>query len=319
MSSVSGSSGIHSNSGVTPSERPAFLEGVDVRLAGTVTARDLMVHVLGRWLLVGFLTWLVMLIPMAVLAALAGVRGAAALSVLSVIVPLVTAFLSLLIPVRTSNAEFSELVDGAAEVVESAYGGIYEHIRARSVPVDRMEPRRFSSGVGRAPANYLCIAKGRMEMWVVVLASGSDLWVSWTAWVKQVPVLMPLVFVRQTINQVVQKGTDFHESLRLQEVHAVQWAVHVAVVDGVRGAVSGDVTTLVQAFGRDVPVEERQPLGTGGRAAPVPHVPPAPPPSTLPIPPAGSPGAGTPSASGVQPSRVVQQPAEEPWWADPSK
>lgn len=282
-------------------ERPGFQGGVDISLAGTVTGRDLFIHVVVRWFAAGFLTSFVTA-PIGVLVLVAQYAGndltygssivasSFAGPVICFGIPILVAFASLFLPVRIANSQYSQLIDECAPAAESAYGHIYRALTQRETPVDKVVPRRMSPGLGLPVSNYLQISKRKMEMWVVVMASGRDLWVGWTGWVRHVPIVMPFTFIMQSVNRVIIRGSDFHEALRMDEVRAVQAAVHSAVIDGVNATLAGEVTTVVQAFGHDIPVE-------ASRAS----APPVPVPVPVPTPqPFGSPGApGAPQHGGT--------------------
>ncbi len=316
--------GMSAGPGNVSVQRPGFEGQVDISLAGRITGRDLFTHVVLRWLGVGFVAWLISL-PFALAIALAQTSDADqyystgpqlsdyASLLITFIFPTLIAFASLFIPVRIANSQYGQLLEGASGGAESAYGHIYRAITARETPVDRVTPRRMSPGMGRPVSNYIQISKQKMEMWVIVMASGRDLWVAWTAWVRHVPIIMPFEFVMQYTNRLIIKGSDFHEALRLNEVRAVQKAIHEAVIDGVDATIAGEVTTVAQAFGYEIPIESSS---SSARSVPVPvpaPVPSAPTPAPAPVPTVASypatPTAPMPPTPATRPSQPNGPPA----------
>ncbi len=245
--------------GLTP-DRPEFQPDVDLSLSGAVTGRDVFIHFFVRWWVVGFASWLVLTPVNIVITLLMPDEEAVTVPLLLLMgsIPFFIAWASLFIPVRTGNSQYGQLLDDGWEAAESAYGNVYEAINRRRVPEIQITPRRVASDVGGAPKNYMLIKRGKVEIWVVVLASGVDLWVAWTAWVRQIPAFMPFSLMKQQFNLTFLKGSDLHEAMRLNEVRATQWAIHAAVIDGVDATVAGNHTTVARSFGHDLPVESSE-------------------------------------------------------------
>lgn len=216
--------------------RPDYRRGIDLGLSGSVTLLDMLIHVVLRWILVGVAA-MVAVFPIQVL--LLAMR-APILGVVVGLVPLAAAFVSLCRPVRTGSAEFSRLLDGRAGSGERVRAMVRDHLVGRRTPVSEVEWKQVSTGAAETSQDLLLIRRKKLEVWVIAMDSGTDLWVGWTAWVRQYPIVMPFTYARQLLNRSMGKGSEFHEAIRQSEARAVLLAVHHSVVD-VAGGVGNPV------------------------------------------------------------------------------
>ena len=278
-------------------QRPGFSTGgVDVSLSGIVGLKDLVLNFFVRWWVGALIGWLIGSIGGIVIiwatkdeftddygftTATSGNTGLAALVAFGL--PLVIGLAVLFIPIRIGHGEYGQLVDSFAGASEGAYANIFRGIVERDIPLSAVTPRRFSPGPMEPVQNYLLVRRDKLEIWVIVAPSGNDLWISWTSWIRLLPIMMPLYYVRNFAERLLIKGSDFHQALRVSKLKAVEAAVHSAVIDGMDRAMLGDVTEISVAFGHDLEVEGSR-SSEGGAAYPATP--------TVPVPTTGVPSFG---------------------------
>lgn len=215
--------------------RPSFRRGIDLGLSGSVTLLDLLIHVVLRWLFVGVAV-VIALIPVQILLSMMASRSynntpymIPSLGV--ALIPFIAAFASLCRPVRTGSAEFSRLLDGRAGSGDSVRTKVRDQITRRRSPISELDAKRVSTGAAQTNHDLMLIRHRKLEIWIIAMDSGTDLWVGWTAWVRQYPIVMPFTYIRQLLNHLLGKGSVFHEAIRQSEVRAVLFAVHHSVID----------------------------------------------------------------------------------------
>lgn len=214
-----------------------FRHGVDLRLSERVTIGQLLVHCVLRWVVVFVLAGVVTS-PLLLLAWRAIKQGTSPVFFLVVSTPIciLAAFASLMIPVRIGTGEFGLLLDDRAPFAPNVHQGMISALRRRSIPVDKVEIRPVAAGGGSEVRNYIYLRRSKQEIWITVAPSGTDLWVAWTGWIVQRPILMPWIIVRQLVTTVAFKGSSLHESLRLNDAKATRAAVHHATLEAIEGA-----------------------------------------------------------------------------------
>lgn len=229
--------------------RPRYDRKIDLSLSGSVTLVDLLLHVLLRWLLVAIVSS-VLIGPVSMVIAVAG-RSKVAVAValmIDIIVPLVAAFASLCKPVRTGKAEYARLVDSRAGSGSDVRSALRERLQQRRAPLTAVDAKQVSTGPSEAKRELLLVRRDKLEVWVLAADSGADLWVGWTAWIRQRPIVMPFTYAKQLLNRALGKGSTFHEAIRQSEARATLMAIHHSVVD-----IVDDLAGAAPSAPRDVP------------------------------------------------------------------
>lgn len=212
--------------------RPKYDRGIDLRLSGAVTIVDLLLHVVLRWLAVGFGVYLVCF-PFSIavillhLPAIVSLPAVVALQAL----PMVVATASLCRPVRIGRSEFFRLLDDSAGSSGVVYSKFNQGMMIRRTPIDELDRKQVTSALSGSSHDLLRITKDKLEVWVTAMDSGTDLWAGWTAWIRHYPIVMPFTYLKGLINKMIGKGSEFHEAVSQSEVRAVLFAIHHSMVD----------------------------------------------------------------------------------------
>jgi hypothetical protein len=234
---------------------------LDAKLAGVVDPSDLRSFLKrARW---AFMATVLFMLPVALIMLVSG--GLEAIPVL-LVMPLIASLATLFIPDRQGLSEWQLVVDGKAAAAESAYGVIYQVIRARQLPAS-VVPRRFRTVHDPTIKNFLVIADGEYQVYVSVFAYGTGLYVGWSLWSSRRPMAMFSRFLKDSVTSPFAGQKVFKGQLSSQRARALREAVHSAVREGVDAANHDIRVPLSQTFGHDIPVETVA-LPTAAAAAP---------------------------------------------------
>jgi hypothetical protein len=171
-------------------------------------------------------------------------------TVFGIVLSLVAFGVELLLPRERRLAEWQALVDRRAPLAESAYGVIYQALRAREAPAEVQPQRVRYEGMVR---NCLAVRRGPYRVQVSTYAFGVDLVVRWTLWRRQLPA--------QAVLRWLAAGAAAQAPLE-EPVRALADLVHAAVREGVTAVEDGREVPLAEAFGHDLPVEDGAPAPT---------------------------------------------------------
>ncbi|CCH35608.1 hypothetical protein ABZ816_13485 [Actinosynnema sp. NPDC047251] len=234
---------------------------VEVGLADATSGADarriLKAAVIGA-MLIGFPTFL-----LSVVISLAAGRGgsdfAGFLLVMAFLAPWLWIALVLFVPRVDVLSDWHLLLDGKADIADTAYGVVW-----RSLTVDRqtpvtVSPRRVRVGPPVAGVrNLLHVSLGRYYSYVSVFGFGRDLYLGWTLWRRRLPVMVVL----RWIGSVFGGDPGYSGVIEMEPVKAMRESVHNALRQAIEAAVIGREIPLVETFGHDLPVETH---GTGPR------------------------------------------------------
>lgn len=186
-------------------------------------------------------------------------------AIMAFLLPWAWMALVLLVPRTEVLSDWHLLLDGKAEIAETAYGVVY-----RTLTVDRqipamISPRRVRVGPPvRGVRNLLRISIGKYYSYVSVFPFGRDLYLGWTLWRRQ----LPLLIVVRWIGSLFGGDPGYSGMIEMEPIKAMREAVHNALRQAIEAAVVGRAIPIVETFGHDLPVE---PL-VGGNHAPTPMV-----------------------------------------------
>jgi hypothetical protein len=172
-------------------------------------------------------------------------------TVFGIVLSLVAFAVELFLPRERRLSEWQVLVARRAALAESAYGVVFQALRAREVPAEVQPQRVRYEGVVR---NCLAVRRGPYRVQVATYAFGADLVVGWTLFRRQLPAQAVLHWL--TAAAAGQAPLD-------EPVRALADLVHAAVREGVTAAEAGQEVPLAEAFGHDVPVEDGAPAPAG--------------------------------------------------------
>jgi hypothetical protein len=208
-------------------------------------------------------------VALVVLVFLLGLPLGTAATVIGTILVLLALAVELLLPRDRLLARWSGLAADRAGSADSAYAAAYQALRAREVPAE-VRPHRVRTPAG--VRNGLTARAGADRVEIAVFPAGRDLALGWSMWHREIPARTVLSWLQATM----AGGPADDGPARA----ALAAAVHAAVAEGVTAAESGQEIPLAEAFGQDVPVEDRSvpsaapaaagPPGPDGRSAPQP-------------------------------------------------
>src|SRR5262249_26150987 len=172
-------------------------------------------------------------------------------TVFGIVLSLVAFVVELFLPRERRLAECQVLVARRAPLADSAYGVVFQALRAREVPAE-VEPQRVRyEGVVR---NCLAVRRGPFRVQVSTYAFGTDLVIRWALWRRQLPA--------RAVLRWLAAGAAAQAPLE-EPVQALADLVHSAVREGVAAAEAGQEVPLAEAFGHDLPVEDGAPAPAG--------------------------------------------------------
>jgi hypothetical protein len=231
-----------------------YASGVEEHLAGKIEAA----HLLG-FMTRAFMVGLFCAIPFWLLGLVVAISGSGvggAMLTLGMLAFFLAALGSLFIPFREAISSWWALVDGRADAADSAYAAIFGTLQQRNYPM-AATPRRVRNSLSATDSarNYLVISYGKYVVYVSVFGYGTALYMGWTMWRRQYPIVMFWGYLKQTFDVVTGHGTLFHLILRAEDVQAFREALHSSVKQGLDVALDDLRIPIAATFGYEVPVE----------------------------------------------------------------
>jgi hypothetical protein len=208
---------------------------------------------------------------------------------------------SLLVPLNEGLSEWQLMLDGKAGSADSAYAAIFGTLRTRQIPV-AVTTRRFRTAGHPSVNNFLVVGDNHVFVYVSVFAYGTSLYLGWTMWRRQLPVVLVWKWLAETIGGMFGRNARFMGQLASNRDRALREAVHSAVREGLDAVNYGVDVPVGATFGYEVPVET---LGAPAapQAVPQPFTAPVPsqPMASAPVPPApyGAPVPPVPPQGGA--------------------
>lgn len=210
--------------------------------------------------------------------------GSSVLLTLGPLASLIWLACQLFVPVTEILSDWHLLLDGKAEVADTAYGVVFTSLRIDHEIPAIIEPRRKRVGPPvRGIRNLMRVRIGKYHMYISVFAFGRDLYLGWTLWRRQVPVMIVLRWLASFF------GGDpgYSGVIEMEPIKAMRESVHNALRRGIEAAVAGRQIPIAQSFGYEIPIEaEDAPMSANGH--------------------------GQPSANGYAPSAPVHAPPPPP-------
>ncbi len=226
--------------------------GLTDAISGADAKRILKHAVLGS-LLIGFGSYATALVIGLAATRSNGAQGFAGfLIICAFLAPWVWIALVLLVPRVEVLSDWHLLVDGRADIAETAYGVVWRSLTVdRQVPAN-VSPRRVRVGPPvRGVRNLLHVSIGKYYSYVSVFAFGRDLYLGWTLWRKQLPIIVLL----RWIGSLFGGDPGYSGVIEMEPVKAMREAVHNALRQAIEAAAVGRTIPLRDTFGYDVPVE----------------------------------------------------------------
>lgn len=191
-------------------------------------------------------------------------------STLAFLTTLIVFIVMLVAPSDELLSEWQLLLDGKAEIADSAYAVIFRVLRdQRRIPVSIQARRRVTRQPVRGIRNFLLVRLGNYQVQVSVFAFGADLYMGWTLWRQQAPITIVLGW----LSSLFRGNVEFRTLLDVESVKALRESVHNALRQSIEAAAAELDVSIVATFGYDIPVEGRpeseKPTGTG-MSVPVP-------------------------------------------------
>ena len=171
---------------------------------------------------------------------------------LALLLPWIWIALVLFLPTTEVLSDWHLLLDGKAEIADTAYGVVF-----RSLTVDHhipatVAPKRIRVGPPvPGVRNLLHIGIGKYYSYVSVFAFGRDLYLGWTLWRRQIPILV----VFRWIGSLFGGDPAYSGMIEMEPIKAMRETVHNALRNAIEAAVVGRSIPLVETFGYDIKVE----------------------------------------------------------------
>ncbi len=215
---------------------------------------------------------------------------------LATIVWLAGVVLLCLIPWREWVSQWELTLDGKGTAAESVYTTIIDSLQRDHIPVSvgRMRIRPKFNGPIR---NYLVMTEKPYYAYVGVFAYGDGLFMTWSMWRTRRIIVLPWLFLWESLRRAVGRGNVIHDILRTDQARAMREAIHNAVREGVDAAAVG--LDADSALLQSIPVEDEG----AERSSSIPR--PRPPRPASPVRPSAPPPAPAPVAPTVAPGRPV--------------
>lgn len=216
-------------------------------------------RVLRRVVLGSILVWFVSF-GFAIMAALLSFGGSSSSSagagtaffILSFVLPCIWFVLALVVPQTEILSDWHLLLDGKAEIADTAYGVIFRSLREGHAIPAAIYPKRVRVGPPvRGVRNMLRVEIGKYYALVSAFAFGDDLYLGWTLWRRQVP----FVIVLRWLSSFSGADLGFSGPVEVEPIKAMRESVHNAVRQGVEAALAGRYIPIIETFGHEVPVE----------------------------------------------------------------
>lgn len=175
--------------------------------------------------------------------------------------PFVWLAVQLFVPRTEILSDWNLILDGKCDVADSAYASVFQALRDDHAIPAAIEPRRLRVGPPvRGVRNMLRVRIGKYYTLVSVFAFGNDLYLGWTLLRRQVPVMLVL----RWLASVFARDPGYSGLIDLEPIKAMRETVHNALRRAIEAAVIGRSTTIVEAFGHDLPIEmPTHPNGAG--------------------------------------------------------
>ncbi|HEX6346872.1 hypothetical protein [Umezawaea sp.] len=182
---------------------------------------------------------------------------------MALLLPWIWIALVLFLPTTEVLSDWHLLLDGKAEIADTAYGVVF-----RSLTVDHhipatVAPKRVRVGPPvPGVRNLLHIAIGKYFSYVSVYAFGKDLYLGWTLWRRQIPILV----VFRWLGSLFGGDPGYSGMIEMEPIKAMRETVHNALRSAIEAAVIGRSIPLVETFGYDIEIEpegSQPPVHTG--------------------------------------------------------
>jgi hypothetical protein len=172
---------------------------------------------------------------------------------MAMMAPWIWIILVLVVPLTEVLSDWHLLLDGKADIADTAYGVVY-----RSLTVDHhipasVAPKRVRVGPPvPGVRNLLHIAIGKYYSYVSVFAFGNDLYLGWTLWRRQIPIMVVFRWIRS----VFGGDPGYSGMIEMEPIKAMRETVHNALRGAIETAIVGRSIPLVETFGYDIQVED---------------------------------------------------------------
>jgi hypothetical protein len=141
----------------------------------------------------------------------------------------------LIVPVPALLSEWKFLIDDKGAAWQATLVHAQGALQRRQVPLDAAEVRMISLAAGES-REYLELRRGIFAGYVASFPQGADLYVGWTFWLKLSPGRWLVMLVARSFQELTQRGSDMHVTLRYDSAKAMRDSMHAAVHEGVYAA-----------------------------------------------------------------------------------
>jgi hypothetical protein len=161
----------------------------------------------------------------------------------------------LFLPYQVVLGDWNLLLDGKAAFAETAYGTVYRTLRQdHDIPAD-IAVRRLRIGPPvRGVRNMLQVRLHKYSIYVSVFAFGSDLYLGWTLWRRDLPIVLVFRWIGASLRRTMW-NTGIAGVREIEPVKAMRDAVHDGLRAGMEAALLGEIIPMEDTFGGTVPIE----------------------------------------------------------------
>ncbi len=158
-------------------------------------------------------------------------------SIVGVIVAVALWIAYLIAPVTALLSEWKLLVDYHGAGWQATITETQAAVQRRQVPLDSVQVRRVSLPDGES-RDYLELRRGIFAGYISSFPQGNDLYVGWTFWLRLSPGRWLLMLIGRAFQEILQRGSDLHVTLRYESAKALRDAMHGAMHEGIESATS---------------------------------------------------------------------------------
>lgn len=181
-----------------------------------------------------------------------GGSTASTLSTFGIVVAIIWIAWHLFMPRTEILSDWHLLLDGKAWISDTAYGVVFASLRQDHAIPASIEPRRMRVGPPvRGLRNLLLVRIGKYMAYISVFPFGNDLYLGWTLWRRQIP----LMIVLRWIAAFLGGDPGFSGIIDVEPIKAMREAVHNALRRGIEAAMIGRQIPIAQSFGYELPIE----------------------------------------------------------------
>jgi hypothetical protein len=154
--------------------------------------------------------------------------------------------ISFFIPFRELMSDWNLTLEDKGPQAARAFAAVEGSLRARALPVTIEKKLMRSPFTGGYANSYLIVHSSRFNAYLSLLPYGSGLFMSWSLWRTQIPLMMILRFIGENFGRLFGQD-ELQLLMQTEPARAMREAVHNAMREGVEAATMGAPTSAATA------------------------------------------------------------------------